>query len=67
MATSPGGRGGMTVLEIAVNKFKLMNKNTIISYSLPSFGQNFSEVDGITDKELLISFNEQLKSFEEAL
>lgn len=67
MATSPGGRGGMTVLEIAVNKFKLMNKNTIISYSLPSFGQNFSEVDGITDKELLISFNKQLKSFEEAL
>ena len=37
MATSPGGRGGKTVLDIAVNKFVFMNSNTITSFSLPSF------------------------------
>ena len=67
MATSPGGRGGSTVLEIAVNKFKFMNKNTIASFSLPSFGQNFSDENGITDEELLNSFKEQLRIFEEAI
>ena len=41
LATSPGARGGQSVLEIAVNKFKFMNKNTVTSFSLPSFYQNF--------------------------
>ncbi len=63
LATSPGGRGGITVLEIAVNKFQHMNKNTIASFSLPSFGQNFSEENGITEEDLLKSFNEQLNIF----
>lgn len=67
MATSPGGRGGSSALEIAVNKFKFMNKNTISNFSLPSFGQNFSEESGITNDELLNSFNEQLNIFKEAL
>jgi len=63
LATSPGARGGQTVLEIAVNKFQHMNENTITSFSLPSFGQNFSEENGITEEELLNSFSEQLKIF----
>lgn len=63
LATSPGGRGGQTVLEIAVNKFQRMNKNTLAHFSLPSFGQNFSEENGITNEELLKSFKEQLKIF----
>ena len=63
LATSPGGRGGITVLEIAVNKFQHMNKNTITSFSLPSFGNNFSEENGITEEDLLKSFKEQLKIF----
>ena len=63
MATSPGGRGGSSVLDIAVNKFKFMNTNTIASFSLPSFGQNFSDEDGISNDELLTSFKEQIKIF----
>lgn len=63
MATSPGARGGQTVLDIAVNKFKFMNKNTITHFSLPSFGQNFSEENGITSDDLLKSFSEQLNLF----
>jgi len=67
MATSPGARGGRTVLEIAVNKFRFMNKNTILSFSLPSFNQNFSEQEGITDAELAAVFHKQLHAFEAAL
>lgn len=65
LATSPGARGGRTVLDIAVSKFSFMNKNTIASFSLPSFSQNFSE--GIVDEELKMSFEQQLRIFEEAL
>jgi len=67
LATSPGGRGGMTVLEIAVNKFQHMNKNTIASFSLPFFGNNFSEENGITEDDLFKLFKEQLKIFTLAL
>lgn len=67
LATSPGARGGQTVLEIAVNKFKFMNDNTHSSFSLPSFYQNFSEENGIINEELLNSFKEQLEIFEEAI
>ena len=67
LATSPGARGGMTVLGIAANKFKFMNKNTIASFSLPSFYKNFNEEKGITDADLSASFKEQLSVFENAM
>ena len=67
LATSPGGRGGKTVLEIAVNKFKFMNKNTVVHFSLPSFGQNFSVENGILDDALLNEFQTQLQIFQNAL
>ena len=67
MATSPGGRGGQTVLDIAVNKFKFMNKNTIVHFSLPSFGKNFSEEEGVLDSELLAQFTEHKTTFENSL
>ncbi len=51
MATSPGGRGGSTVLEIAKGRFPYMGANIVAEFSLPSFGQNFS--DGkITNSDL---------------
>lgn len=67
MATSPGGRGGSTVLDIAVNKFKWMGKGAIVSFSLPFFNQNFSETKGIKDEGLAQAFEEQLKLFVESL
>jgi chromate reductase len=67
MATSPGARGGKTVLEIAVNKFKRMTDNTLVHFSLPSYKANFSEEEGITDGELRHSFEEQLKKFSASL
>ena len=56
MATSPGGRGGQTVLDIAVNKLKFMNQNSQVSFSLPFFQKNFSEEEGIVDQELRNDF-----------
>ena len=67
LATSPGARGGQTVLDIAVNKFKFMNQNEIVSFSLPSFHQHFSEADGITDERLKSNFEKQLIIFKNAL
>ncbi|MFT4762322.1 MAG: chromate reductase, partial [Saprospiraceae bacterium] len=62
-----GGRGGQTVLETAVSKFERMNKNTVVHFSLPSFGQNFSEENGIGNNPLKSSFEEQLNTFIKAL
>jgi NAD(P)H-dependent FMN reductase len=63
MATSPGMRGGKTVLEIAVNKFKRMTDNTLVHFSLPSFRSSFSAGTGIVDEQLNQSFHAQLKTF----
>lgn len=67
LATSPGGRGGSSVLEIAFNKFKRMNSNTVVSFSLPSFNANFSEEEGIINEEISKGFSEQLNLFESSL
>ncbi|WP_430409081.1 NADPH-dependent FMN reductase [Kordia sp.] len=43
MATSPGGRGGQTVLDIAKGRFPYMGGNIVGNYSLPSFNDNFKD------------------------
>lgn len=67
LATSPGGHGGKSVLEMAGNRFKRGNRNTIATFSLPSFGRNFSEEGGITDAELRKEFVSQLSNFKAVL
>lgn len=67
LATSPGGRGGKNVLELALSRYSFANKNTIASFSLPSFSQNFSPESGIADADLRATFFEQLQLFSEAL
>lgn len=66
MATSPGGRGGKSVLDLASTSFKFMNKGEMFSFSLPKFNEHFSEPDGITNQELSEEFNRQLGAFKEA-
>ena len=66
MATSPGGRGGATALEIAKGRFGYMGGNIIADFSLPSFGSNFT--DGkISNKELNDNLLEQVSIFEKAI
>ena len=49
MATSPGARGGLTVLESALGRFPSMGANIIESMSFPSFHDNFKN-DEIINK-----------------
>lgn len=67
LATSPGGYGGKSVLGIANSRIKRGNKNTVVSFSLPSFGSNFSTEIGITDATLKQEFEMLLKEFENAV
>jgi NAD(P)H-dependent FMN reductase len=52
LATSPGARGGSTVLEIAKNRFPFQGADLKGSFSLPNFNENFDLVKGITNPEL---------------
>lgn len=58
MATSPGGRGGATVLEIAKNAFPRFGADIKATFSLPSFNDNF---DVSTLKISNYEFDKQLK------
>jgi NAD(P)H-dependent FMN reductase len=66
MATSPGGRGGQSVLEIAKSRFPRHDANIVADFSLPSFGTNFS--DGkIVDFDLDTELRKKVKVFKAAL
>ena len=67
LAAAPGKRGGRTVLDIAINRFKYVNKNTLVDFCLPYFRDNFSEEEGITNPELRQQFEEQLGLYTQAL
>lgn len=63
MATSPGVRGGQSVLDLATGSFKFRNNNVLTSFSLPSFGNNYSEETGIIDEALRTAFHDRLNEF----
>ena len=67
LATSPGGRGGKSVLKISSEGIRHRNKGTIVEFSLPSFNQNFASEKGILDAELKNVFESQLELFVAAL
>lgn len=64
LATSPGPRGGSTVLEIAKNRFPFQGGIVKGSFSLPSFGENFDAEKGITNEELKNEFVKIVNSIE---
>lgn len=66
MATSPGARGGASVLEIAKGRFPYMGGNIVADFSLPSFGQNFTD-EGITDAALRKTFENSVAAFESVI
>ena len=57
MATSPGKRGGASVLESGAVIFPRHGAEIKATFSLPSFNENFESENGIVNVEL----NEQLK------
>nr|WP_315151551.1 NAD(P)H-dependent oxidoreductase [uncultured Flavobacterium sp.] len=58
MATSPGARGGASVLEIAKNNFPRFNTEIKAVFSLPSFNDNFDVENGRISN---VEFDNQLK------
>ena len=67
LATSPGPRGGTDVLESAHKRIDHGNKNTVLAFSVPSFGKNFDEKYGILDKDLLSSLQDKINAFSDVL
>ena len=59
MSTSPGARGGASVIQHGMNIFPHAGAHILASYSLPNFYQNFDEEKGIINNEEL----EKLKEF----
>lgn len=64
MATSPGPRGGLTVLSSAEKTFPYQGADIVGTFCLPSFNSNFSAEEGIINEELRQSFLDVLGSFE---
>lgn len=66
MASSPGVRGGATVLEIAKGRFPFMGGHIVADFSLPSFFDNFKEGKIIND-ELHSDLNNKVEIFQKSL
>ncbi len=66
MASSPGGRGGQSVLEIAQGTFPRMSANVTSTFSLPFFQKNFSE-GKIIDEDFNNKLKQAVTEFSKAL
>ncbi|MGH1336761.1 MAG: NADPH-dependent FMN reductase [Aureispira sp.] len=66
MATSPGQRGGASVLKTTIGLLPFFGGNVIESFSLPSFHQNFSNEE-IVDEAKKEELNKKLLLFQEKL
>lgn len=66
MATSPGKRGGASVLEIAKERFQFMGGNIVSDFSLPLFNKNFLKND-IIDTDLKQELGFAINDFEKVI
>jgi len=66
LATSPGARGGQTVLEVAAGRFPYMGAQIIGSLAVPSFFENFKE-GKIVNTDLKSAIEKMVSDFEKAL
>ena len=66
LSTSPGPRGGATVLATGKATFPRMGAKVAASFSLPSFYDNFS-AEGIADRDLSAELNLALEKFASVL
>ncbi|WP_138433459.1 NADPH-dependent FMN reductase [Winogradskyella algicola] len=66
MATSPGQRGGLSVLGMASDRFPRHDANIVGKFSLPSFHNNFS--DGkIINEEMNNELLEEVEQFKQSI
>ena len=64
MATSPGARGGKSVLEISKDRFPRHDANVVATFSLPSFYENFDGLNGIINIDLKNELLEIIKKID---
>ncbi|KFC19523.1 NADPH-dependent FMN reductase [Chryseobacterium sp. FH1] len=62
LASSPGPRGGLTVLETAKNTFPHFGANVIETFSLPNFYANFNEENGIVNEAFITELESKINS-----
>ena len=66
LATSPGGRGGQTVLNIAAGSFPHMGAKITGTLSIPSFYDNFKE-GALVDEDLNTALLKEVMKFQEEI
>jgi len=66
LATSPGERGGQSVLDVATGRFPYMGAKISSSFSFPSFYENFKD-GNIVNKELKLVIQKNVTEFENRL
>ncbi len=64
LSTSPGGRGGKGVMDIAFGAISFSNNNVVGKFSLPKFGENFDPENGIKDADLRSELNDLVAKFQ---
>lgn len=68
MATSPGGRGGASVLAHASGLYSRGKEDKVLQFSLPSFSANFdAEQGGVIDSKLQDELNQVILKFKKIL
>ena len=66
MATSPGGRGGASVLETAAGTFPHLGAKVVAKFSLPSFYDNFKDGE-LMNSALKESLGVSIIAFQKAI
>lgn len=61
MATSPGKRGGASVLEIATKRFPFDGGKVVETFSLPFFYEFFDAEKGIVDADKLVELQDKIE------
>ncbi len=63
LSTSPGARGGATVMAAASATFPRMGADLRATFSLPAFYENFAPEEGIKDPALAAELQEAIAAF----
>ena len=66
LSTSPGGRGGQSVMELALSRFPHSGGKIISTMTFPSFYDNFQHGE-IVNSELKENLTEQVNNFEKVI
>lgn len=66
LSTSPGARGGQSVMELALGRFPYNGGNISGSMTFPSFGQNFQD-GSVSNKKLKDKLTDLIAQFSKAI